>query len=182
MIEKGSQMKIFIIGPANSGKTTTARLLAEELDCKHAETGHVLMNRLAELFAASEPGNKTVTFWFKQISLCKDEYRQALAALGDLMTSLQSSCLIDACACRASIIAGVRRQCEVWGHLAYDRRIDDKSVWIKVKRPGAKMTAGDNYDLDDFKPHFELVNDGSLDVLGGKVRELADEIRTHFSS
>ena len=171
-------MNIFIVGPAGTGKSTVARAMAEVYVCPAAETSQVLVRNLAELFAAGESGGKPPDYWRQAIDGCKEEYRQALVQLGDLITSLRPSALIEACvgAGGHSVIAGVRRACEIEGYLTASQS-PAKSVWIKVRRPRQPPLSNDRYELELFRPHYEIINDGTLEDLEEMARDLAAGIQ-----
>jgi len=164
-------MSIFIIGRQGAGKSTVAQMLSAELKCRVAETGQVVTDELARLYARFVSGNREhAGFWSKGLGTLKEDVRDQLETLGELMTRLKSDCLISRCRMEATIIVGVRRRCEVF---ATPRSSAD--TWIRVERPSAANRGV--FELDDLPCDFVLRNNGSFADLEATVKAMAQAIK-----
>ena len=169
-------MRIFIIGQHESGKSAAALYLAQALLCEHAETGRVVIGELAKFYAAGSRNGDAVETWRRMIGVAKREFRDELIAIGDLMTRLSPTCLIDECCKRASIVVGVRRRCEIMSFLNNGDLSNWDALWIRIVG-GKSKTADPTYELHGQPCDFEVVNDGALIDLHRKMYDVAAAIR-----
>jgi adenylate kinase family enzyme len=165
---------VFIVGPDGSGKSSAARFLAMELGFPMAETGDVLVNELARVYAAGDDNRE---HWARTIHGCKDEFRGELQVIGDLMTRLKPACLIDACCRKARIIVGVRRVKEMAAYATNGDSEGLPSVWIKLVRV-PERTRGSRYELGRLRCDYEVLNAGNLSKLQETLRRIAAEVRS----
>lgn len=177
-------MNIFVIGDARSGKSSAARFLAQALGSEMAETGDVVIEQLAKLYAVSHshgyeavPGHASVETWSKLIRLGKPEFRRELAAIGDMLVEVSPTSLIDVCAKRAQVIVGVRRRREVLGYFQGYGHAGWRCVWIRVVGPYAKLK-DPSYELADQPCDYEVINSGDLSELQKKMFALARVIQS----
>lgn len=166
-------MRVFIIGPDGSGKSTAAWLLSNELMCSCAETGEAIIQALAFVFAGGKDGSDDSRhYWAMSIRKRKSEFRRELKAMGDLMTALKPTALIDECANRAKIVVGVRRLSEAQGYL--QRCGWNDSIWIRMERNDSLKVG---FELSDWPVHFRIGNERTLSVLQEKLRIIAGHIQ-----
>jgi hypothetical protein len=170
-------MRIFIVGAERSGKSTAALYLSEALYCKFAETGDLVIDELAKLYSLGNGLHQKTETWARIIGLHKEDFRPELGVIGDLITRIRPSALIDACPRRARIVVGVRRKREVFG--CYERRSRRgwNSLWIKIVSNRPPVSAS-RYELQDHPCDGEIVNDGDLSALQSKMYELARIIQS----
>jgi len=165
-------MRVFIIGPDGSGKSTAAWLLSNELFCSCAETGEAIIQALAFVFAGGKDGGESSrNCWATSIRTRKSEFRRELRAMGDLMTALKPTALIDECASRAKIVVGIRRLSEAEGYL--QRCGWDDSVWIRMERKDSSKVG---FELSDWPVHYRIGNERTLSDLQEKLRVIAGHI------
>jgi hypothetical protein len=170
-------MRIFVIGQHETGKSAAALYLAQALQCEHAETGRVVIGELARFYAAGSQNPDAQVTWQRMIGVAKREFRDELIVMGNLMTRLSPTCLIDECCNRASIVVGVRRRAEVLGYLNLGDPSHWDALWIKVLGGKAKQ-ADRTYELQDQPCDFSVVNDGALIDLHRKMFDIAAIIRS----
>lgn len=169
-------MKIFVIGPHESGKSAAALYLAQALQCEHAETGRVVIEELAKFYGASSRNSDAVLTWKRMIGVSKREFRDELIVMGNLMTRLAPTCLIEECCKQASIVVGVRRKAEVMGYMRNGDPTVWDSIWIRIV--GGKARKPDpTYELHDQPCDYEIVNEGTLIDLHRKTYDVAMTIR-----
>lgn len=183
-------MKIYVVGPAGSGKSVAARLLAARRklrrDVKVSECGAVLLRRLARIFAKLPwAAARDVDGWVAFMTERKEEYRAALREYGDQITAENPTALIDA---SADMIVGVRRFAEVCGIYRNGSWMVDsvkgaqclpplgcRDIWIYVDRPGVGL-ASDSFDrafFEKFCTH-RIQNDSDLENLENETARIAE--------
>jgi hypothetical protein len=176
-------MNIFIIGGERCGKSSAAQYLARALGCDFAETGQPVIRELAKLYACGNgwEAQESVETWERMIRIGKAEFRRELTLLGNLMTKLSPTCLIEHCCSRARIVVGVRRQREVLGFFQKHSQCASKSVWIKVvaRQP---LMAGSSYELAGQPCDYEVLNDGDHTQLEEKMYVIANKIRSRIAA
>lgn len=172
-------MNIFIIGGERCGKSTAAQHLAKALGCDFAETGRPVIRELAKLYASSKEPDRIET-WEKLIRIGKSEFRSELATIGDLMTKLAPTCLIEHCCKRARIVVGVRRRREVLSFFQAHGRNVNEALWIKIVA-SQPLVVGSNFELQDQPCDYEVVNDGDYAQLEQKVNAVASKIQAKAS-
>ena len=165
-------MKIFLFGDARCGKSSAARFLAQSLGCEMAETGQVVINELAKMYAAGNGSVDGMQTWSKLINAGKCEFRKELSVIGDLMTRISPTYLIDECGKRARIVVGVRRRREVLGYFQSCGRQSWNSIWIRVvaRQP---HSSDSSYELHGQPCDYEVQNTGDLNELQQKMYALA---------
>ena len=170
-------MKIFIIGSERCGKSSAAFFLSQALNCEYAETGRLVINELAKLYATGNGAPESYDTWVRIIGLHKDEFRHELGVVGDLITTLAPTHLIDDCAKRARIVVGVRRRREVLSFFRNCSRQDWNCRWIKIVAPQPAVS-GSRYELRSQPCDYEVVNDGDLPALQEKMQTVARKIQS----
>jgi len=164
-------MSIFIIGHQGVGKSTVAQLLGLELKCRVAETGQVVTDELARLYARFVTGSSEhASYWSTGLTALKEDVRDQLETLGDLLTRMKPDCLVSRCQMHATIIVGIRRRCEV---LTLSRSAAD--IWIRVERPNASKQGV--FELGDMPCDFVVRNNGNLSDLEALVKAIAPAIK-----
>lgn len=186
--------KIFVVGPAGSGKTELARLLGGHLRMHRAEPvligecGEVLIGRLARIEqarAVDRGCSVTVESAGNYIRSVKQYFRQSLRELGDQLTELDASLLITSLA-GCSIVCGVRREREVRGYYGApveetvealgDRARGHRHAWIYVERGGVPVK--DSFQTEFFKAfcQYTVVNNCDISVLERAAAGLAQQL------
>jgi len=163
-------MRILVIGPDRCGKTAVASYLGKILGTEVAETGHILMTRLAQFYARGNPKGPSIKTWAQTIYACKQEYRSELAALGDLLTEVSPTCLIDEAAKFGPIIVGMRRQRELQAYIRASPEHVRETILIRVRAPVYRDTG---FELNGCPCDYEIRNDGSLNALQAHVESIA---------
>lgn len=189
--------KIFVVGPAGSGKSLAARLLAARLklqnrDASVAECGEVIIKRLARV-ASKFPwsaAHDNDARWVEFISERKPEYRDALRELGDQLTAENPAALVKECI-TSNIIVGVRRfaeACSIYTGatisvnkgetIRLQRPHGCADIWIYVDRASPTPPAADLFDRDFFEKFcpVHIFNGGNLENLEREVARVAAEI------
>lgn len=166
-------MRILVIGPARSGKSTAAILLGKALNLEVVETGHIVMSRLARFYSRSNPFGADMRTWARTIYTCKNEYRPELSALGDLLTEVSPTYLIDEALRYGSIVVGIRRCRELQGYIRTSPEQVRQTLLVRVR---ASAYRDEDFQLDGCPCDFELVNDSSLKVLQQNVESIARQI------
>jgi hypothetical protein len=167
-------MRIFIIGTEQSGKSTASRFLSLAMNIPARETGRTVIRHLANLMARKPECLDNVAAVAATIECNKERYRKDLRELGNLMTQLKPTALIDDCAdpYTPGIIVGVRRQREVMGLANRDARYYTDAVWIRIDRP-SKRDPREVFELQDMPCDYIVKNDGSLNALRDRMRSIA---------
>lgn len=168
-------MRIFIIGREQSGKSTASRFLSVAMNIPVRETGRTVIRHLAGLMSRRPECLDDVAAAAATIEANKELYRKDLRELGNLMTQLKPTALIDDCAdpYKPGIIVGVRRQREVMGLADRDTRYCSNAVWILIDRPSAKRDSREVFELEHLPFDYVVKNDGSLSALRDRMRSVA---------
>ena len=168
-------MRIFIVGPSRSGKSTAAQMFSKILNVDYAETGETVIEALAKFYALSHQRMEAMPMWKLLLKICNAEFGPELTAMGDVLTAIDPSALIEPCLKKAAIIVGVRRRCEVIAYLKSNDPLGRKTVWIKM-RCDNNLLSESRYELWDCPCDFEIINEGSLTDLEEKVRRITEAI------
>lgn len=186
--------RFFVVGPAGSGKSEFARMLAEELRAQRpavgpvilGECGEILIKLLAEQLSVGphkllNDHNKTED-WIANIKQWKPKYRAQLRWLGDLLSMVAPGFLARAALASVSaqlpeadrmtrICVGVRRAIECRAVLAQG------DVWILVQRAGIEPVS-DSFELKFFYPFckVKVENDGDLAALRAKAKAFVETL------
>lgn len=137
--------RIIIVGPAQSGKSTIAKRVAQALDTEAVDTSEAIvalatdyLDRLCEIRGGHWRMNTDALYDVNR----KRPHRDILIALGDaLKTTFGPTILADYCFARGDICCGVRRQDELDAIL--DKYENVLVVGVETDMP----TAGDNYNI-----------------------------------
>jgi len=177
-----SNVRIFVVGPRGSGKTTFTLLLRNELDCcPWFEMGHALVGFLARVKVGSDDPvrlNEQRAYIRKH----KDSFRPDLIALGDVLREIDPAGLIRYGFQSAPIVTGVRRRSEMDAYCAAGRKANAE-ILIELCRDGC---AQDNYELAGahndpwkyFSATIQIPNNGDMEDLRKWARLAAKTVRS----
>jgi len=166
-------MKILIIGPDRSGKTSVATMLADELGLQASETSDIIMMKLAEFYSRSAP-DKDVKSWARTIHVCKEEFRGELTALGDILTQVSPTYLVDEASKRGEIVVGLRRRQELFGYINSVPERVRETILIRVSAPVYQA----DFELNHCPCDYEVRNDGDMNGLRTQISAVANAIRS----
>lgn len=150
-------MRLIVIGPRGSGKTTLCKALAKETGLKFMDMSEVLIEKKAEIdfasidYLVSRIGQgapaRGIGNYIEHIHNFKDQFRGGLIALGNILCDADPAYVWRECIKRgAKIMGGVRRKVEmdtIWRYSQPDDLI------IKI---AGSCTDGDNYELEHWAP------------------------------
>jgi len=170
-------MRIFVIGAEGSGKSTAARFLGIAMGLPVTETGQEVTKELARFLMNATDAVQDVGQVDASIHDAKEHLRKTLHYMGDLMTGLNPTVLVDRCISpyQPGIVVGMRRLREVNG--LFDRHITfcSGAIWVRIVRPGV---VDRTFELNDSPCNFEVQNDGSLKTLKLRMERVAQKIKT----
>lgn len=179
-----SNVRIFVVGPRGSGKTTFTLLLRNELDCcPWFEMGHALLGFLARVKVGSDDPVR-VNEQRNYIRKHKDSFRADLIAMGDVLREVDPAGLIRYGFQTSPIVTGVRRKCEMDAYCAGGRaRGADYEFLIELCRDGCAL---DNYELAGahsdpwkyFTATIQIPNNGDIEDLRKWARLAAKSVRS----
>lgn len=176
-------MYIHVIGPRQSGKSTLAAVLAEELGLPWHDCGRALKADLGAILGA---GSTAVAFQDK------DHIRPMLIALADCYRAIEAdACLrprrvdngVGGCTADGVIISGARTRLEL---TAFIKNHGGEQYIIELRQPGNPWKPPDNFELagvyDWFKhpfvkDSFLLINETGLAGLQAAARDIARQLK-----
>jgi hypothetical protein len=171
---------ILIYGRAGSGKTIFAHALGRAMgpEWQVAETSDRVVVELARLlahsthtFVAPVVGHQAMVSWVHEN---KRQCRGDLAAVGELMTSIQADVLVQDASTRGRIIVGPRRIREVVEWCQRCQRMGDRTQLICVDRPGHESPA-DGYELESLG-HERIIRVTNAASSADAWEDLADRL------
>ena len=144
-------MKFIIIGPAQAGKSTAGRMLAEILQTRATDTSEPITRvETARIDGMLPPGPSVEDSpeWDHDRARPK---RANLIATGDALKLLSPTILVDYCFRQGDICVGVRRKDEL--DAAKRKYPDAKVLWVQ-----ADNVVDDNFDCEITQADYLLWN------------------------
>lgn len=178
-----SNVRVLVVGPRGSGKTTFTLMLRNELDCcAWFETGEALIQFYARVSVGTSDRERVVEK-LAHIRTHKDSYRRDLIEMGDVLREIDPAGLIRYGFGKAPIVAGARRRSELNAYCAAGRTPGiDSEILIEICKDGC---APDNYELSGahsdpwkfFTATIQVPNNGDREDLRKWARLAAKTVR-----
>jgi len=182
-----SNVRILIVGPCGSGKSTFTMMLRNELGCcPWFDIGDALMMYLARVRVGSEDSERVMAE-LAYIRKHKDSFRSDLIALADVLREIDPAGLIHHGFTKAPIVASVRKRMELDAYCKDGRkprvRGSGYEFLIELCRENC---APDNYDLAGchsdpwkyFTATMQIPNNGDIDDLRKWVGLASKSVRS----
>lgn len=140
-----SLVRIFVVGPRESGKTTFTLMLRNELGCcPWFDIGESLMMYLARIRVGTNDSERLMAD-LAYIRTNKNSFRSDLIALADVLREIHPSGLIHHGFTKAPIVASVRKRMEMDAYCKGGfQRGGGPEFLFELCRDGAPL---DNYEL-----------------------------------
>ena len=168
-------MRVYIIGPEESGKSTAARFLAQSMNLPIFETDSAVFREIAKLCKCGDSVVQDLELISAGVDVCRDSFRKTGRYMRNLMTTLKPTALVDRhlAAYADGIVVGVQYQREVEALTTQKRVKACQPVWIRINRLDHDAR---NFELNDIPVDFDVLNI-SLRGLKAKMHEIACELQ-----